>query len=124
MGKVPCADCVWLAKCVTDGCEREAEQKSERPLTPEQVARSVSGAPLTLTERLHGAVSGALHDHDGSTPSRWSLVCETMEADGSIKVFTESSDGLAAWEVLGMYAYAAQIIQARVISAQVRDDEG
>lgn len=75
-----------------------------------------------LGQAIHNAIGEALQAEDGSIPSRWVLVCESLEKDGSTRVWDACNEGLSGWESLGMFAYGSQIIQARVLVAEMRDN--
>ena len=75
-----------------------------------------------LGDRVQKALSQALHDYDGSTPSRWVLICESLEKDGTLKTWDMPSELMTPWEVMGMLSFANLVINARCISAQVKGD--
>lgn len=74
-----------------------------------------------LVEAIQTALAEVLHAHDGSIPSRWVIVAESLEQDGSTKTWAVGNDSLSSWEMLGMYAYGTQVIQARVMAAEMRE---
>lgn len=76
-----------------------------------------------LGDLVGSAIADVLQAFDGSMPSRWVLVCESLEADGSTKVWDTCNAGLRGWEILGMFAFGSQIIQARLIAAEVKGED-
>jgi len=81
------------------------------------------GLGEALTASIQAALSSVLVQHDGSMPVRWVLVVECLEVDGRRTIASGNSEGLANWEVLGMAAYATQVVQAQVVAATVREGD-
>lgn len=82
------------------------------------------GFSEALTDRVSMAISAAFAGHDGSMPTRWLLVAECMEADGTMSVSMGYSAKLSGWEILGLAQYAGQMVQSSVIARTLRADEG
>lgn len=75
-----------------------------------------------LADAVQAALATVLAGHDGSIPSRWVLVCETLEQDGTTTVWDTGTPGLSGWESLGMFAYGSKIIEARLIAHTIREE--
>jgi hypothetical protein len=76
-----------------------------------------------LTTKVSDAIATVMRQHDGSVPLRWFMVTECMENDGSMSISMGNSVGMMNWEILGMAAYAHQLVQATVMHRVLKDDE-
>jgi hypothetical protein len=89
-----------------------------------EVAAEPNATPLNpLGDLIHKALSDVLQAYDRSMPSRWVLVCESLEEDGTTKTWDVCNEGLSGWESLGMFEFGSQVIKARVTAAEVRGSE-
>lgn len=65
-----------------------------------------------LRQRISDALADGL---PGEVLTRWVALVEVLGQDGSRGVWAVTSDGLMAWDVLGLLAYGASLEQANII---------
>lgn len=76
-----------------------------------------------LDDRIHAAIATAMRD-ESEMVTRWVAVVEAIGEDGSVGCWSATSDGLQAWEAMGMYEFALARERASVARRDARADEG
>ena len=62
------------------------------------------------------------HDGEACFVSKWTVVLETMDADGQPWVTTASNDSLSRWDRIGLLHYALDDIQSALVVRDLAED--
>lgn len=79
--------------------------------------------PEELASLLGEAISGLLGKHAASMTVKWLALVETMNGDGVRGLWTLGSDGITAWDSVGMLQYAYLREQADITAATLNPDD-
>lgn len=67
---------------------------------------------------LNDAIAGVLARHERSVVLRWVALVETMDEGGSRGLWTLTSEGLKAWDTVGLLGHALHIQQAQTLNGE------
>jgi len=69
-----------------------------------------------MEDDLNDAISGVIARHEeNGLVTKWIALIETLDGDGSRGMWTATSDGVTAWDTVGMLEHARQIQDAQTI---------
>lgn len=75
-----------------------------------------------LSEAIGDAIDGAVGEHERGFVTKWIALVETVGPEGDRGVWALASDGVMAWDSLGLLTFGLQLEQARAVAEQ-GDDE-
>lgn len=67
-----------------------------------------------LNDDVHDAICQALAKHETSLLTRWVLVAESVEDDGSRGLWLQADDTAKPWDVLGLLHFAITQQEAQI----------
>lgn len=83
--------------------------------------------PVPTPEELAGmvgeAISAVISRSAASMTVKWLGLIETMDSDGLRGLWTLGSDGITAWDSIGMLQYALQREQADIVRTELNTDD-
>lgn len=69
-----------------------------------------------MEEDLNHAIAGVIQRHEeGGLVTRWVCLVETIDNTGRAGLWTMTSDGLKAWDTVGMLGHAMDLQRAQTI---------
>lgn len=69
-----------------------------------------------LEEDLNHAIAEVIQRHEnGALVTRWVALIETIDHDGQAGLWTTTSDGLKAWDTVGMVGHALDLQRAQTL---------
>lgn len=69
-----------------------------------------------MEEDLNHAIADVIRRHeDGGLVTRWVCLIETIDSQGTAGLWTATSDGLKAWDTVGMLGHALDLQRAQTI---------
>lgn len=69
-----------------------------------------------LEEDLNHAIAEVIQRHEqGALVTRWVALIETIDSDGHPGLWTTTSDGLKAWDTVGMLGHAMDLQRAQTL---------
>lgn len=71
--------------------------------------------PDLLQQEIAGAISTVLARHERSMVGRWVALIETIDVDGRVGLWSFTSDGLTAWDTVGLLGHAMHLQQAQTL---------
>lgn len=66
-----------------------------------------------LEEDLNHAIAEVLARHETSMVTRWIALVETIDDSGATGLWTMTSEGIKAWDTVGMLGHALDIQRAQ-----------
>lgn len=79
-----------------------------------------------LEADLNDAIADVIQRHEeGGVVLKWVALVETIGGDGGTGLWTLRSDGLKAWDTVGMLGYALELQRAKTTADAIRagDDD-
>jgi len=73
--------------------------------------------------RVNDILAQFFRDDQGAMLTKWTLQAEVIDPDGTGAMWTLSLPGMAAWERLGFYRYAA-VHQEALVAESIRRGDG
>ncbi|PWR08588.1 hypothetical protein DKT68_15340 [Micromonospora acroterricola] len=70
---------------------------------------------------LADAIANVLAEHEKSMVTKWVALVESMDADGDRGLWTLTSDGVKAWDTVGLLQHGLHIQQAQTLRPE--DDD-
>lgn len=74
-----------------------------------------------LREDVHVAISGAFTEQDEML-NKWTLMAETIDAEGRRSLSKVNSDGTTSWDSIGMLQAGQALYQAQAYNEFEEDD--
>ena len=69
-----------------------------------------------MEEDLNHAIAEVIQRHeDGGLVTRWVALVETIDTDGKAGLWTMTSDGLKAWDTVGILGHGLDLQRAQTI---------
>ena len=75
-----------------------------------------------LSDAIGDAIDGAVGEHERGLVTKWIALVETVGPDGDRGLWTLTSDGINAWDSLGLLTFGLQLEQARAVAEHTDDD--
>lgn len=74
-----------------------------------------------LEHAIGHAIDNAVGEHEGGLVTKWVALVESVNADGERGLWVMTSDGVTAWDSLGLLQYAHHVELAAILHPE--DDE-
>jgi hypothetical protein len=74
-----------------------------------------------IERALNDAIAGVFAQHEQSMVTKWVMLAETMDGAGERGLWPMTSDGVQAWDTVGMLSHALHLQQAQVFADMLGD---
>lgn len=75
-----------------------------------------------LERAIGGAIDAAVGEHEGGLVTKWVALVESVNPDGERGLWTMTSDGVMAWDTVGLLQHGLHLQMAQTLHPD-QDDE-
>jgi len=76
-----------------------------------------------LEQVIGDAIANAIGEHEHGMVTKWVALVESIDADGERGLWTMTSDGVKAWDTVGLLQHGLHLQQAQTLAARLDPGE-
>lgn len=76
-----------------------------------------------LRTELGHAIAAVLGRHEQSMTTKWLALVETIDDEGQRGLWTFGSEGIRAWDSIGLLAYAYEVEKADIVASRLAEGD-
>lgn len=77
---------------------------------------------VPLQDALNDAIHQAVRDREGEYVTKWIALVEAVDDDGTVGLWTMTSDNVMAWDTVGMLQHGLHLQQAKTLATKLDEN--